>query len=296
MEYSCTTYDAVRSECSVHDSGMHYAGDQLIYLDRHHLACPEGKAFTEFRGTSNGWDHVNFRATCCKADANLPTQQPTDHPVAEPTHKPTDHPVAEPTHKPTDHPVAEPTHHPVAEPTHKPTDHPVAEPTHKPSNQPVAKPSKEPTMYPTVNKKPLVCKKRLTKSAEHYEKNLPPGCAIVALDDIAKDDYESTKAVLICGSLELSRADMESAEVIKKGNFKGHSISYFAVGDETKITYYTGSSFDGDSDTFEKGDKPIMEHKLGGEPLNDRIHSIRIETDFFEGGEIPTECPSLEDM
>lgn len=272
LEYSCITYNAVRSECSVHDSGMQYAANELIYIDRQHTTCPEGKAFIGFRGKSNGWDHLSLEATCCKADANAPTLQPTDAPVTSPTHSPTDQPIAEPTRKP------------HAEPTHSPTDEPVAEPTDKP------------TMFPTINKKPLVCKKRLTKSAKHYEDHLPPGCAIIALNDIAKEDYGSSKAVLVCGSVDFSRDDMEAAEVIKKGDFKGHSVSYFAVGEGVKITYFTGSNFDGESDSFEEGDKAIMDHRLGGELLNDRIHSVQISTDFYANSAIPTECPSLNDM
>jgi len=327
MDYACIDYNAEYEDCEVIETGFNDQGNHLMYLDRHNIECPAGKAMTSYDGYSRWGSQIRFATRCCRARALMPTHRPTHHPVADPTHQPTHHPVAHPTHKPvadpthsptdkpvadpthrpTDYPVAEPshrptrepTHRPISDPTHRPTDHPVADPTHQPTHHPVAHPTHmpvadpthSPTDKPTINTEALLCSVTVDQSQAYYKKNLPKGCVLIALDDL-KTHHGSSKGIVICGNKKLDKEKLESWSLIQADNVKGQSISYFAAGEDAKIKYFLGDKYSGAYKTFYPKSPDIVSVKIGGLGLvNDRIHSLEVSTNAFDGIDVPTKCP-----
>ena len=114
---------------------------------------------------------------------------------------------------------------------------------------------------------------------------------MIALDDLAKGDYGHSKGIMICGNKKLNREKLESHSLVNPNDAKGRSISYFAAGKDTLIKYFTGDNYVGVHKTFYPDSPPIVSMKIGGELMNDRIHSLEVVTDAFDGVDIPTECP-----
>lgn len=293
-DYTCIRPKADKLIC--HDKNTNWnTYDSLVYLDRHNVNCPSNQAIQQFKldshtfrefdrrvrkcGSRHWWggckshyyenqyknvNKVKYDYKCCQID----TYNPTPVPVARPTRAP----ISRPTYKPSSYPIAEP------------TDSPVPEPTEKPSEPPVP----EPTLMPTINTKPLVCPvDDLKYNSKKYTSDLPEGCAIVALDDLGWANHESTKGVLICGTVSANGEKFEAMNLKSGGAAK--TISYLYASNGMKITYFTEKHFGGASDTFKHGDEPIVHHKIVGADANDAIKSIKFESSYE--GNIPTECP-----
>merc|ERR1711871_1520186 len=97
---TCTTYAAKRDDCESISSGYNDPGYALIFLDRHDLSCPLGKALTGFRGATK--DGVfEFQGECCAGVYEAPTMAPSFPPTLRPIPEPTESPVALPTLSPT---------------------------------------------------------------------------------------------------------------------------------------------------------------------------------------------------
>ena len=104
---TCSTYAVKREDCESIHSGYNDPGYALIFLDRHDLRCPEGKALTGFRGATK--DGIfEFQGECCGGIYEAPTMAPTIAPTFAPVPEPTEAPVATPTLSPTELPYKEP--------------------------------------------------------------------------------------------------------------------------------------------------------------------------------------------
>ena len=156
VQYICTDYNAIRTDCEDVNNGFQSIGDHMIYMDRQRVTCPGGKYMTSYRPITSGTD-TTIQSRCCNAQGLYPTLHPTPMPVSNPTFIPTEVPVAAPTKAPvsppTLPPLADPTLSPVAVPTEipiaRPTLEPVASPTMDPTLAPIANPTKEPVATPT---------------------------------------------------------------------------------------------------------------------------------------------------
>ena len=161
IQYKCTQYNAIRTECEDVNNGFQSIGDNMIYMDRQRVTCPSGKMMTSYKPSTRGKD-TTIQSRCCKAQGIFPTMQPTPMPVTNPTFVPTNEPVAIPTEIPITHPTQipvanptmQPTMVPVANPTGAPVPHPTEAPTEAPvvmeSNQPTKVPVAPPTLAPTL--------------------------------------------------------------------------------------------------------------------------------------------------
>ena len=146
IEYKCTDYNAIRTECEDVNNGFQSIGDHMIYMDRQRVTCPAGKFMTSYKPSTRGSD-TTIISRCCKAQGLFPTLNPTPMPVTNPTFIPTEIPVAAPTMVP----VAAPTKVPLANPTVAPVSVPTEIPISLPTLEPVASPTFEPTLVPVAN-------------------------------------------------------------------------------------------------------------------------------------------------
>lgn len=81
---TCVSYSqATQVDCEVVSSEYQDPGYAIIFLDRHPVQCPAGKALKGFGGQSKD-GNFQFKATCCSA-----TAVKTNAPVATPTMSPT---------------------------------------------------------------------------------------------------------------------------------------------------------------------------------------------------------------
>lgn len=154
IAYTCKTYDIGMYLCN--DKVTEYADpgppNTLIYLDRHNVQCGPEEGLRGWYG-----DVVNekFRLhyTCCSAQSNEPTTDPTQQPSVSPTRNPTMDPTFAPTHVPSTRPTARPSAHftmaPSADGTDKPSPAPSVEPTDAPTAEPSQIPSPEPSQEPS---------------------------------------------------------------------------------------------------------------------------------------------------
>jgi len=152
--FVCSQYPSVaRIDCYDDYTWWNDPGNNIIYLDRHNVQCPDNYALKGFEGqTSNcGWYCTQFRYhfKCCSAISSEPTAFPIAFPTTAPIAKPTEQPTLAPIASPTKAPVALPTNQPVADPTYAPSLAPIASPTKTPTDAPIANPTVNPTLKPT---------------------------------------------------------------------------------------------------------------------------------------------------
>ena len=309
--YSCmslaNTMPIISDTQRSYESGFH-EDHHLIYYDRQSVYCPSDKLMTRLHG-KNHHGNFGYSFTCAKYDwshlscstHHTNYNEATDKSIVFLDRHDVQCPHSEALQSFRGQSSGGQLRYEYtccAVHQHSPTAAPVANPTHSPTDKPVAEPTKNPTFAPTINEKALVCPITIDSSNKYFRKKLPSGCAMIALNDIEVDP--ESKAIIACGAMKLSKADLEDYGV-KKGidentglMKKGRSVSYLHVGKNVKIDYFVTDDHTGAHDTFEYGDEPIRGHIVNGVDTNDHIKSLKIEVKSFDGLEIPARCSEME--
>lgn len=216
---------------------------------------------------------------------------PTPVPISSPTAVPISHPTQFPTVEPTGRPQAGPTHEPIAHPTLAPTDEPIAEPSLAPIPDATAAPSMEPTFSPTVKatEEPKevqgYCDYTFEKGVDVADKEILPGCAMIAANDMNfMTDGKISKVIYVCSNAELqiNAAQLEASLESK--------ISWIKVGPHATLTYNGPNGMSGTFSEKSADNSLVTITYKDGQRVNDNIQSIKLASTTADASKLPDEC------
>ena len=324
--YTCASYSNLNVQCNNYATNPNAQGNNIIYLDRQNVDCPNNQALQAFRLINAGGGNVDYQFTCCNfipfptnspiANPTLvPSAVPTGKPVANPTFEPTLEPSASPTFYPTEVPISLPTLQPTPLPTDEPTFAPIATPTALPTAEPTPSPSFKPTLEPTVvptfvpteaptiplrfqkvSNNVIMCTGTWMKGKDTL--TLTPGCGLISVNALEEMNAGDTSEIVhVCTNsntpLKLTQSMLTDLLLIDSN---GKSlISDIYPGSNFKFQYFSGANFDGASTIYSTHDGSLVHKVYPTTPVvdaNDNVYSV-IATSSYTGP-LPTSCKALQ--